>query len=517
MVVYEDTNWQADRRKNLPHLAILIVAALLLGLYLIFTTVLIAKDGVLYVERARNFANNPIGIIKGDPPAGYSFLIFAAHKFVTLSGGGTSVPMNRDWILSAQCVTLLCRLLAIIPLYFIGRILVGSEKSFWAVLILIMLPYPAEFGSDVLRDWPHIMFLAWGLLFLILGIKSGKWWMFAVAGFIAGFGQMVRSECAQIVIYGVLWLIIGLFLPRPNISRLKILCLMLAILIGFAIPAAPYFRLRGEILPPQLKRLISYDTPLQSSRSEQAGFSCNAVVCTASAASTSADILKALINLAGGISSNMMYFFVVPLVIGFCEQYRRIRKVLLTEWFFIYALLTLYLVIMVLLNVNYGYISKRHSMPMVVFAVFYIPVGLQILASWLNRRTFKSGSAAEENMRLWFFILMAVGFGICAAKFARMTPLRWEKQGYRNAAEWLNKNTAPADIIAVPDFRVTFYAERCYGVAVKSNGDYAADVKYAVHIVKGQGDLKENAPSGMSEIWSSSNKDGTKMLIYGRK
>ena len=156
----------------------------------------------------------------------------------------------------------------------------------------------------------------------------------------------------------------------------------------------------------------------------------------------------------------MMHFFMVPLVIGFCEQYRRMRKVLLTEWFFIYALLTLYIVMMVLLKINYGYISRRHCMPMVVFAAFYVPAGLQILASWLCRRTSTSGLAVEENIRRWFFILMAIGFGICAVKLARITPLRWEKQGYKDAAEWLSKNTAPADIIAVPDMRIAFYAER---------------------------------------------------------
>jgi len=508
MVVDEDTNRLADKEKDLIKPVILIIVALFLGLYLIFTTVLIAKDGVTYIEEAQMVSNNPIGAVRG-VSFGYSFLVFLAHKAAVLFGGGASV---HCWILSAQCVTLLCRLLAIIPLYLIGKILVGGEKSFWAVLILITLPYPAEFGSDALRDWPHIMFLAWGMLFLILGSKTGRWWMFAIAGLVAGLGHTIRPECAQIVIYGVLWLLIGLFLPRPDISRLKTLCLILAILIGFAIPAAPYFKAKGEVLPPKLEKLISCNASRQPNEPEQTDFSCNTGVCTASAASASADILNALAGLVRDISDNMMHFFMLPLVIGFCKQCRRMRKVLLTEWFFIYALLTLYLVMMVLLKINYGYISRRHCMPMVVFAAFYVPAGLQILASWLCRKTSKSGPAVEENIRRWFFILMAVGFGICAVKLARITPLRWDKQGYKEAAEWLSKNTAPADIIAVPDKRIAFYAER---KGIEYDEKIPKRVDYVVRIVRSANE-KPGPGKGTGEeysTWVDKREKGEKVVI----
>ncbi|GAH44509.1 unnamed protein product, partial [marine sediment metagenome] len=143
-------------KRDLAYILILLAIALAIGTYLIVTTVLIAKDGVIYIERAEQFSSNPIGIIKAHPP-GYPFLIFVAHKCAALFADDSSV---FTWIYSAQSVTLLCRLLAIIPLYFIGKLLVGPRRSFWGLLILIMLPYPAEFGSDVIREWPHILFLS---------------------------------------------------------------------------------------------------------------------------------------------------------------------------------------------------------------------------------------------------------------------------------------------------------------------------------------------------------------------
>lgn len=213
-------NKYKEHKDNVINLLVLIFIASVIGVYLIATTVLIAKDGASYIERAKKLSSDPVGVVKEHPP-GYPFLIFAAHKFVTLFTDSSSV---FTWIYTAQGVTLLCRLIALIPLYLTGKFFVGSGRSFWAILILIILPYPAEFGSDALRDWPHILFLAAGFLFLLWGAKQGKWWMFGIAGLAGGLGYIVRPECAQLVIYGGLWLLIRLFLPTHNMNRPQLVC-----------------------------------------------------------------------------------------------------------------------------------------------------------------------------------------------------------------------------------------------------------------------------------------------------
>ncbi len=453
MIVNKDTTRLVEKH-DFIHITILLAIALGIGVYLIATTVLIVQDGVYYIERAQKFSSDPSSVIASHPP-GYPFLIFITHKFVSLFSNSPSV---LTWIYSAQSVSLLCRVLSLIALYFIGKLLVGSRRSFWGLLILIMLPYPAEFGSDVVREWPHILFLSTGLLFLIWGSRFGKWWMFAIAGLAAGLGHTIRAECAQIVIYGILWLLISLFFPRPNISRLKAVCVTLILLIGFAIPAALYMKVRGRVLPPKLKSVISCNTPWQSSGLEQSGFDNTIAVYTASGMPT--DILKALGRLAQEISDNLMYFFVLPLMVGLYCHFRKLRRVLLTERFFIFAMIVLYVVMMVLLHINYSYISRRHCMPIIVFTAFYIPVGLRILARWLSKRTSKNGLVVRKNRQRWFFILMAVGFSICTAKFGRITPLRWEKQGYIDTAKWLKENTSEKDLIAMADSRIGFYAQR---------------------------------------------------------
>ena len=493
------------------HIALLITISLGIGIYIIATMVLIAQDGSLYIRTAQNLTQNPLGLIKGEPPVGYPFLILLSHKVLTFFWQDSSV---YGWIYSAQGISLLSRVLSLVPLYFIGKLLVGPRRSFWGLLILILLPHPAAFGSDVIRDWPHILFLSTGLLFLIRGSRTARWWMFVVAGLAAGLGQTIRAECAQIVIYGMLWLLISLFRPRPNISRLKTAGLTLILLVGFAIPTVPYFKARGKVLPLKLKEAISYDSLWQSDQLEQSAFGGTAAAYTF--AGMPSNILKALGKLTQKASESLLYVFVLPLIVGFYWHYRKLRKILLTDRFFIFALIVLYLAMLVMLHNNYGYISRRHCMPIVVFTSCYIPLGLQMLARWLSKGTFKNNLATRNNRRRWFFVLMVVGLSACAAKFVRITPLRQDKQSYREASSWLEANTSEEDLIAVKDRRISFYAQR-----LSTTIDGKEIPPKATYVVKFfDGRQTEPSPTFNREVqerysaWINAKKRKKRLVIY---
>ena len=188
-------------RQDFVNIAILVTIALVIGVYLIATTILINKDGVVYIEQAQNFSSDPSLGVRGAYPPGYPFLIYIVHRTVTLISNSVSV---ETWIYSAQSVSLLCRMLSLIPLYFIGKLLVGSRNSYLALLILIFLPYPAEYGSEIVREWPHLFFLATALLLLIYGSICGSWRMFLTAGLLTGVGYIIRPECAQIILWNAL-------------------------------------------------------------------------------------------------------------------------------------------------------------------------------------------------------------------------------------------------------------------------------------------------------------------------
>jgi len=501
----------SSEKNDIINISIILTIALAIGIYLIATTVLIAKDGVSYIEWAQKFSTDPVYVIKGDT-CGYPFLIFLSHKFatykiVTLFSNNTSV---YTWIYSAQCITLLCKLLALIPLYFICKGFVGRKLSFWAILILVLLPYPARFGSDALRDWPYILFLATGFLFLLRAARQDTWWMFGIAGLATGLGHLIRPECAQLVIYGVLWLFTGLLLPKRNMSRPKLICALLILLIGFAIPAVPYMKARGKILPKKLKALISSCCRLEQDEIQEPNSdNCNQAYTIMSLLP---NIAKAIGRLIERISENLMYFFVPALLLGIYSRLGRKSVGMEIESFFISVFIGFNVIMMVLLHYTYGYISRRHCLPLVVFTVFYVPIGLQISADWLRKKSYKSPLENNKNPQLWFFILLAVGAVICLSKL--MTTMRAEKQGYIGASKWLKENTTKEDVVAVPDKRISFYAER-EGIVYKG-GNIPPTVVYVVKIMKDADkelNLCENARE-VHSLWLDKRKKGEKLVIY---
>jgi len=506
MALHENKSGWFEKR-DLIHLTILLAIALGIGLYLIATMVLIAEDGVFYLKCAREFSNDPLGVIKGQP-FGYPFLIFATHKLVQLLTNRSSVYM---WIYSAQGVTLFTRLMAIVTLYFIGKFLVGSKGSFWAVLILIVLPYPARFGSDVLRDWPYILLLAIGFLLLLRGAKQCRCWMFGAAGFTAGLGQIIRPECAQIIIYGLLWLLIRFALPKPNMNRIKSLCALFVLLIGFALPAVPCMKVKGAILPEKLKTLISSSCQVESNNIQEWSIDTRSGVYLTTA--LPGNLIKAIARLMAEVSDNLMYFFILPLMIGIYSRLRRKSSTNEIERFFILVFIALNGVILLLLYCIYSYISRRHSLPLVTFTIFYIPVGLQIWGDWWARRLATDPLRAGRHPQLWFFILLAVGIAICLPKL--FTPLRTEKQGYRTASEWLTENTPEEALIAVPDFRISFYAQR--NGFFYDGKDIPEQPQYAV-IIADTEDEKFNLPRPAEKKYSGwvdqRKKQGKKIVIY---
>jgi hypothetical protein len=223
-------------------LSTLVGLCLALGTYLILTTALISHEGTAWIDLARS---RSLAGAHGSPP-GYPLLLRAAHK---LAGSFTSDDSVLSWILTSQAVTLLCRVLALIPLYLLGKSLIGGARAFWAVLILILLPCPGRYGSDVSPQWPYLLFLSLGFYLLYWGLDSGRWWMLGLVGVDAAIGCLIHPLCGQLVIYGLVGLMI---LPHPakGASAWRPLGANFLLVAGFAGVLVPYAYLAGAVPQP---------------------------------------------------------------------------------------------------------------------------------------------------------------------------------------------------------------------------------------------------------------------------
>ena len=463
------------QKQDFINITVLLAIAVGIGAYLIATTVIISKDGVFYIERAQQFSRDPIGVIKGHP-FGYPFLIFAAHKLVCFFSNSSSI---YTWIYAAQGVNLLCRIASFIPLYFIGKMLVGRGNSFWALLILAFLPYPTEFGSDAMRDWPAVFFLACGFWAILQAAKNRNLWAFGMGGICAGFGYMVRPVCVQVVAYGLVWLVYCLFRQAKTFSRRRILLATAVLVGGFLIPVTPYTAARGKILPDTLSKVIrSLASNKETHQPATIGMQIHPMTDKYNAG-IQIRAVEAAGNLIEKAGANLMWGFAGPLVVGMYYHFRKTatqeEKLLMTA-FIVFNVVALFL--------RYCYVhpdlTHRYILPLTVMTIFYIPRGLKLLGDWIVNRTRQTQVTTEEKSQRWFYTLLIIGLCICLPKL--VWPIRIEKQGYLSAAMWLKQNTLSTDVIAAPDRRLFFYAERT-GI-IWQGGQVSERAGYLVKILK---------------------------------
>jgi len=498
------TSEQSGKSRDILYTLILLTIALCVGAYLISTTVIIAKDSVTFIEYAKDLRASPVNtMLNHDQHPGYPFLILTTYRIAKVAYDDLSL---WGWIYSAQIAALIFRLLAVAIFYFIGKEIVGPRFSFLAILILILLPRPAEYGSDALSDWPHIFFLSIGFLLLIRGAIDRRWWLFGFAGLTAGLGYLIRPECAQLVVYGFLWLGLQLFWAQRVISKRKAVFALALLLVGFLVSAGPYMRLKGAVFPKKQMSWFALAPQPCTDYEQRTQIYPNTVYV---AGFGSSDFVKGFDVLLENVGDTLMWFFVPVLLIGMYRYFRE-RGWSRPEKFFITAFIALNILLMIWLSCKYGYISQRHVLPLVAFTIFYVPLGLQTLGNWLSAGFSKSRWEAGQNPQLWFFILVTTGLAICAPKL--LTPIRKAKQNYQDAAQWLAKNTETKDIIAVTDPRISFYSGRR---GIEYDGQTVPrEAGYVVKVVKSEKDMPIDEKTLQIQKFFEDNSGKSKVIIY---
>lgn len=449
-VAATESSFTFERKKDFVNLLILIVIALLIGLYLIATSVMISKDGVFYLEIAKKFAENPTDIA-ANRPSGYEFLIFYGHTLIQLIPGVSKI---ESWIWAGQGVALLCRMLAIVPLYFIGTRLTGREIGFRGCLVLLLLPIPAHFGSDILREWPNLLFMSLGALCFLWGVRDNRPWIFFFVGLLGGVSFFIRLESAQIVLFAGIALMVMMIKRSHPGGRFRAIAGEIFLIVGFCGPILLYAGLSGQL---RTRYMDEYITKAHSAVSESNttqteskldGQSRNAVDHSAPG------FCYALFQNTGEL---LMWYFLPFWGIGL--YHRLSGKADAVERFLVVALLSTGLILFLF---RYWYIqpviTRRWILPIIALTVFYIPVGINRAGTWLEATRVIRGWDATR----WTHILLVVGVLICLPKLIK--PMGYDKKGYRVAAQWMTENTRQDDRIYSFDTRIPFYADRPYVV-----------------------------------------------------
>lgn len=380
-----------------------------------------------------------------------AFLLTIAgwHRLLNCFGLGEE---NLDWAVAGQTLCLLCRILALVPLYYLGKLLLGGHHAFLALLILIFLPWPAEWGHDVLREWPHLLFLSGSLLMVLLAFTYQRAVYCLPAGLLAGFGYLIRFECIQVLAYALCGLVFVLLRPSESMTRKKALLGVLLLMAGFSVFFIPNVQLKGEILPSRLQGLAAnglstltsdIPTPVQNSSGVQ-----HALFASSSTEGI-AEILQIL-------SENLYYYFFPFMLVGLYVFSKHQQQPSPGKWF-IGGFMVLNIVICMALYHQSGYISRRHLLPLTAITTLFIPLGIEAVVGLLSRRRIDLESHPNRKKQVRICgVLTVVGLLTCLPKL--IEPMG--RDDFRRTAEYLQQNTPINAIVSVPDRRIPFYAGR---------------------------------------------------------
>lgn len=226
-------------------------------------------------------------------------------------------------------------------------------------------------------------------------------------------------------------------------------------------------------------------------------------------------VWEALYEFGGAFAADMMYFLVVPLGLGL---YRFLKDEAGPSE---RALTAAVIVVNVgLILARYVWVdpgpTRRYCLALVALAMFHIPAGAEIMARWIRASVdLLSGRRAPAwlSQRFWFCFLVALALGpMCLPKL--LGPLGAEKRSYRQVARWLRDHTSAEAVIAVPDGRISFYAER-QGLPYDEHPD-SRRADYIVTLV-GAGNSADSVPDDWHEVYSvRADKPGRFMLVVYR-
>ena len=432
-------------RLDLRNLVMLVVLNAAVGGYLLATAVLISRDGVSYIWYAQALIQHPIEAICGPAPfsqyymPGYPALIAGVHGIGELFGSGGS---PQSWIWAAQVVALACRLLVTVPLYFLTRDLLGRRAALWGLIVLAMLPAPAHFGSDALRDWPGQFFLVTGFWALLRALRSGGWSLFLAAGVTAGAGYVISPAVGQLVFCALLWAGWRMVRPGPaaHDTRRGVLWRTAVLAGGFLLLAGPCMLIKYKVFPTLCGRELALG-----------GIAGPYVAFLAAT-----NMGKSLHALAKSLGEMLMYYWMLPLGVGVAAYWR--GKSEPRGRFLLAAFLITYLLMLVARHRFFGAtLSVRYALPLVAVCSGFIGEGLWVGTDWILRAAKRSNAGATLRRTIFAVLLVA---GLAAMSYKLVQPLHADKAAYVQAAQWLRWNTPPGSLIAVPDTRIGFLADR---------------------------------------------------------
>ncbi len=457
-------------------LLLIILLAFAVRLYVMFHTVVIANDGVIYIEMAKLFEAGRFetSLIANYPPL-YPIMILGMHHVI------------EDWVLAGQTVSIIFSCLLLLPLYAMTRRFFNARIALLSVFFAALSPYLVRFSTDVLTEAPYIflfitaVWLGWGAM------TDNRPRLLLLSGLCAGLAYLLRPEGIGVLLVVAAWVLLPVLQPsrRPMLQRILLVCLMGAITLAVAFPYMAYMKHETGSWRLSKKKEVAVLLGIRKSNdqavSEKSVATADArdpaaldspnnfgtelldeATARPPAPATLTDhlyvklrvFLKMLGLFAESYHPLLMFFAFLGFLLSSYALHNRRAGIYVLSFVFLYGI-----VLYRLLLCAY-YLDRRHLVPLAVITLAWAAVGMNALVGWLGERRQRS-----EGGNLTLHKITAVLLVLTALVMLPKTlkPVRMPKYHQKSVGIWLKSQTHEAPVIMAYNLpRVAFYAEGKY-------------------------------------------------------
>jgi hypothetical protein len=457
-------------RRDLAWLAVLLLVAAGIHLWLVAHTEVTARDGIGFMRYAWQLQSQPWGqVLRQNPhPPFYPLCVLAmSYPVRRLAAADELVVMQ----LSAQLTSVLAGTLLVIPMFYLGHTLFNASAGFWAALLFQCLPAGSRVLGDALSEGVFLLLIATGLLLALQAFRAQSCLRFAGCGLCGGLAYLTRPEGVLLVAAtGVV--LLGLQLSPARRWRWGCMASCTATLVVAALAvSSPYMaviknftnKTTGlEILEgARLKRpdspawptLAAFPLAVYGADSKDLDFWKHHAWCLRS---VGLEIVKG-------------YHYVgwLPALLGLVWYRRRLWEVP-GAWVLL-VLMVLDLAVLWRVAFVAGYVAERHSLLTVMSSSFWAVAMITNMAEGLAA-AFRNRGWLPSNSRFWtkapawsvaFFLALAVS-GLPKT----LEPLHINRAGFHAAGVWLAQQVRPGEQILDPFCWVEYYAGQVHEQAL---------------------------------------------------
>lgn len=478
------TGDRETRTRTAAGLAGLVALALLLRAIRWWRAGAIGNDGPLYLDMAeRMMRGDWRGALAFDYHPLYSALIALAR------------PLARDTETAAAAVSCLAGGVAVVALWFFLRDAFDRRIAWVGAALLAVHGHAVRFTAEVQTEGTYLALFVAATAVLWKAYRTQHIAPAFAAGALAGLAYLTRPEGLGVALVGFAlaahtWI-------RGDWPLRSAVRWCAALGIGVMLASAPYVAYlthdTGELTFTRKKsvtgvlgvdellegaRLAPAATPSPERHDPVSAFVPDAPVRAASIADGAMRYLGGVLHVLGDAASSARPEIVVFLLLGLV----RLRGPMGNRGRFLLAFALLYGFVLTGLYLHAGYVSRRHSLPILVLLLGYAAAGVPVFGSGLvaaARRVIQRPGPVSPGLALAVGLAVALSLGIGKS----IRPTRERAVAERQAAQWLRDVRSDGDRVGGTKRRIGYYADMpFFHIHLERDADVLLDVLRKHHV-----------------------------------